>query len=155
MTYRIRGLLPEPFRHLFGQSDAALAAAGVVRVEADAQPGFPCRITLKDAGPGERLLLLNHAHHDVPTPYRSAYAIYVREGAAPAAEHVDALPPMVERRTLALRGFDRDGMLRAALLTVPGEAQSGLEALFGQPDVATIHAHNAAYGCFLAQIDRH
>lgn len=71
---------PAPFERLFGLPDEALAAAGAIRVIANAQPGFPCRITLADAAPGEALLLVNHEHLPVDTPYRSRHAIYVREG---------------------------------------------------------------------------
>src|SRR3546814_14901939 len=85
MTYAITGLDPEPFAPLFAMSDAELAALGACRVTADADRGFPCRISLEDARAGEELILLTHVSHDVATPYRSAYAIYVRPGVAAAA----------------------------------------------------------------------
>lgn len=154
MSYRIAGLAPDRFQALFGQSDKALAAGGVVRVTADSKPGFPCRITLEDAEPGETLLLLNHTDHDVATPYRNAYAIYVRERACEAAEYADALPPVFANRPIALRGYDASGMLRGALLRLPGEAESGIHLLFERPEIAYIHAHNAAHGCFAARVDR-
>lgn len=53
MPFRITGLSPESFQPLFGLSGAALAARGVIRQIADKRPGFPCRITLEDAEPGE------------------------------------------------------------------------------------------------------
>ena len=106
MTYRIEGLAPARFQNLFGLADGELAKHHVVRVTADSKPGFPCRITLEDAEPGETLILLNHVSHDVTTPYRTAYAIYVREGAGAAATFVDETPPVFEGRTLSLRGFD-------------------------------------------------
>jgi hypothetical protein len=53
-----------------------------------------------------------------------------------------------------LRGFDAAGMLRGARLADPGEADAGIRALFAQAEIAYIHAHNAAYGCFAARIDR-
>lgn len=154
MAYRIEGLRREPFEVLFGLGDEALAARGARRVIADSKPGFPCRITLEDAEPGERLILVNHVSHDVATPFRSAYAIFVREGAAEPAHYVDALPPVFERRTLGLRGFDAEGMLRGALLAMPGEAERRIRALFERPEIASIHAHNAAHGCFVARIVR-
>lgn len=153
MTYRIAGLPAEQFRHLFGQSEAALAAQGVVRVRADARPGFPCRISLEDAEPGETLLLLNHTDHDVATPYRNSFAIYVRESAEAAATLVDSLPPVFQGRPIALRGYDATGMLRAATLKT-GDVEAGIDALFARPEIAYIHAHNAAYGCFAARIER-
>ena len=153
MTYRIEGLAPQAFESLFGMMDGELAAHGAVRVVADG-PGFPCRVSLEDAAAGETLILVNHVSHDVPTPYRSAYAIYVREAAARAA-FVDETPPVFAGRPLGLRGFDAAGMLKGALLALPGEADARIRDLFARPEIATIHAHNAAHGCFVARIERH
>ncbi len=152
MAYRIEGLAPQAFESLFGMMDGELAACGAVRVVADG-PGFPCRVSLEDAAPGETLILVNHVSHDVPTPYRSAYAIYVREAAAQAS-FVDETPPVFAGRPLGLRGFDAEGMLKGALLALPGEADAKIRALFARPEIATIHAHNAAHGCFVARIER-
>lgn len=154
MVYRIEGLAPSAFADLAGMSDAELAARSAVRVTADSPTGYPCRVTLEEAAPGERLILLNHVSHDVPTPFRTAYAIYVREGAAEAARYEDEAPEALDRRTIGLRGFDRDGMLRGALLALPGEADNRIRELLDRPEIETIHAHNAAYGCFLAKIER-
>lgn len=154
MTYRIEGLPPEAYRSLVGLDEQSLARRGARLVTADSKPGFPCRVTLEDAEPGERLILFNHVSHDVPTPFRSAYAIYVRETAQVPACYVDEPPPVFSGRALGLRGFDSDGMLRGALLALPGEADSKIRALFERPEIATIHAHNAAAGCFAAKIVR-
>jgi Protein of unknown function (DUF1203) len=154
MTYRITGLSPEPFADLIGADAAMLAERGAVRVTAAAKPGYPCRITLDDAEPGETLILLNHVSHDVATPYRSAYAIYVREAATETAIFEDAVPPVFENRPMAFRGFDADGMLCNAALALPGEADAKIRMLFDQPDIAYLHAHNAAHGCFSAKVER-
>jgi hypothetical protein len=154
MTYRIDGLRPEDFSGLLGLAEDALARRGARRVIADSKPGFPCRVTLEDAEPGEALILFNHVSHDVPTPFRSAYAVYVRDGAREPASYIDETPPVFEGRALGLRGFDGEGMLRGALLALPGEADSKIRALFERPEIETIHAHNAAAGCFAAKIVR-
>lgn len=153
MTYAIIGLDPTPFAPLFALGDADLAAAGARRVTATADRGFPCRISLEDAREGEALILLHHVSHDVATPFRSAYAIYVRAGVA-AARFVDTLPPVFEGRTLALRAFDADGMLRTARLAGPGEADAAIRDLFADAAISYIDAHNAAHGCFAARIER-
>ena len=153
MAYRITGLDPEPFKPLFALTDEALAERSARRVTATNKPGFPCRISLVDAEPGEDVILVHHVSHDADTPYRSAYAIYVREGVEPAT-FVDEVPPVFENRPLAFRGFDSEGMLRGALLAAPGEADARIRELFERPEIASIHAHNAAYGCFAAKIER-
>jgi len=154
MTYRIAGLEPEPFAALFALDDAALAARNARRVTASADRGFPCRVSLEDAREGEELILFHHTSHDVATPYRSAYAIYVRQGATPA-DYVDRTPPVFEGRPLGLRGFDGEGNLRDARLALPGEADGKIRDLFVNPEIAYIHAHNAAHGCFAARVERH
>src|SRR5690606_21970117 len=153
MTYLIEGLCPDRFAPLFALDDASLAAINARRVTATADRGFPCRISLEDARAGEELILLHHVSHDVATPYRSAYAIYVRRGVA-AARWRDTLPPVFAGRTLALRAFGADGMLRIARLAGPGEVDGAIRDLFADPATAYIDAHNAAHGCFAARIER-
>jgi hypothetical protein len=152
MAYRIEGLAPERFAGLFEMSDEALAEHHARRAVADG-PGFPCRITLEEAQVGEALVLLNHVSNDAETPFRASHAIYVRR-ADKAGSYTDETPPIFATRTLGLRGFDAEGMLRGALLALPGEADAKIRALFERPEVAEIHAHNAALGCFLARIER-
>ena len=155
MTYRIRGLDPAPFQPLFALPDDDLANRGVMRMKVTGKPSFPCRVTLEDREIGEQVLLLNHVSHDVANPYRASHAIFVTEGADEAAEFVDEVPPVLSTRILSLRGFDDQGLMTEALLTQPGEAEAGIRRLFDNPDIATIHAHNATRGCFAARIERY
>lgn len=153
MTYRIRGLDPAPYKPLFGLSDEKLAEQGIVRM-AVTDRTFPCRVSLTDRAIGESVLLLNHVSHDVANPYRASHAIFVTEADEEPADYVDEVPPVFEPRVLSLRGFDRDGMMAEAILTQPGEADAGIRKLFANPEIETIHAHNATRGCFAAKIER-
>lgn len=153
MSYVVRGLDPTPFRPLFGLPDELLAERGVVRMTVDS-PTFPCRVSLTDRAIGEKVLLLNHISHDVANPYRAAHAIFITETDEEPAEYVDRIPPVFEKRILSLRGFDRQGMMAEAILTQPGEADEGIRKLFANPEIETIHAHNATRGCFAAKIER-
>ena len=128
MTYRIRGLDPALFRHLFGLPDEVLAAHGARRCIADAKPGFPDRIEVCDVEPGETLLLLNHVHQPADTPYRASHAIFVREGAERALDMVDAIPEAMRVRPISLRAFDAAGeMVDADLVDAvdPATARNG------------------------------
>ena len=154
MTYRITGIDPAPYRHLFGLSDEELAGHGVVRMTVTEKPRFPCRVSLTDRDLGESVLLVNHVSHDVANSYRASHAIFVTEAIEEPAEYVDEVPPVFVPRVLSLRGFDRQGMMAEAVLTQPGEADAGIRKLFGNPEVETIHAHNATRGCFAAKITR-
>lgn len=150
----VRGLHPAPFRPLYGLGEAALAERQVVRVTADAMPGFPCRVTLEDAAPGETLLLLNYEHLPVATPYRSRHAIFVREGAGAAAVVADRLPEQLARRLLSIRAFDDQGMMTDAEVLEGAVAEPLVRDWLARPEVAYLHAHNARRGCFAARIER-
>jgi hypothetical protein len=149
MTYHIAGLDPA----LFADTEKRIGE-GAIRVVADRAGSYPCRVTLEDAEAGESLLLLNFVSADVPTPFRASHAIFVREGARAAPVYRDAVPPMLDRRTLSLRGFDRAGMLRTASIAQPGWADGGIRGLLDNEEIAYVDAHNAAWGCFLARAER-
>lgn len=153
-SFRISGLPLAPFEPLFALSDSALAERGIRRVVADEYPGFPCRVSLVDAQPGETLLLLNYLHHDVNGPYRGSGPIYVREHATPADLAQDESPEVLRHRLLSVRAYDAAGMLRAADVVEGRELPSLVTSMFADPDVAYLHAHNAKPGCFSCRIDR-
>lgn len=155
MSFVIRGLSPAPFLPLFALDDDVLAARNVRRVVADADRGFPCRLSLEDAKQGETLLLLPWDHHDVAGPYRASGPIYVREAAtqrAPARFH-DALPFAFLHRLLSLRAYDGDGMMRGAEVVQGEDAAPELTRLLAIPGVAYLHIHNARPGCYAARVD--
>lgn len=157
MSYRFTGIDPA-FVHRLATDPVAAGAHAAEPILATIATGFPCRVTLEDAAPGEPLLLFAFTSNDSRSAFATRYAVYVRRNAVAAATFMDALPPILERRTIALRAFDGEGRLRAACLAAPTgqghEAEAALPRLFADPVVASVHVHNAAYGCFLARADR-
>jgi len=154
MSFRVRGLDPAPFRHLFGLDASELAQRGAVRCIADTRPGYPDRIEVRDAEPGESLLLLNHTHQPAPSPYRASHAIYVREGAETPLDLVDALPQAMLIRPISLRGFDAAGMMLDADLVEGSGLEPAIGRLLANPEIAYLHAHYARRGCYAALIER-
>jgi hypothetical protein len=152
MNFTVHGLSPAPFRPLYGLSEGELAKRRARRVIAGAA-GFPERVELRDAEPGETLLLVNFEHQDADTPYRSSHAIYVREGATEAWSG-DHLPEVMRKRLLSLRGFSSEGLMVDADVVEGRQAEPLIERLFADPEVAYIHAHYARPGCYAARIDR-
>jgi len=153
MGFRILGLAAEPFAELFSLPDEALAARGAVRVTADASPGYPCRISLTDAAPGEEVILVHHQHHATDSPFRSGYAIYVRAGER-MFDEVDRVPQMLRSRLLSLRAFDAQGMLLDADVVEGGDVETLIARLFANARVAYIHVHFARPGCYAALVER-
>ena len=155
MSFVVSGLPIEPFRPLFGLPDAALAAQGAIRYAVDRPVGFPCRITLEDARPGDTVLLLNYEHQPAETPYRSAHAIFVCEQATETRRAVDEIPPaLAVRPAISLRAFDAAGMMVDAEIRPGSDLVPVIERMFAENAVAYIHAHNAGRGCYAARIDR-
>ncbi|MGO9741241.1 MAG: DUF1203 domain-containing protein [Roseiarcus sp.] len=154
MSFRIKGLSPEPFRPLFGLDEAELARRGVRRYRVDRCPGFPDRITMRDAEIGDTALLLNYLSHPVDSPYRTSYAIFVREGAEQVYDRVDEVPPAMRVRLLSLRGFGGDGFLLDADVVEGREVEPLIARLFANPRIAYIHAHNARHGCYSGLVER-
>jgi hypothetical protein len=154
MSFRITGLDPAPFRALFGLDDDALRAHGAIRCRVDAPTGFPDRIELRDAQPGETVLLLNYTHQAADTPFRASHAIFVREGAAAAREYAGEVPEVLKTRVISLRGFSARGMLVDAAVAEGEAIAPAIERLFGNAKIAYLHAHFAAPGCYAARVDR-
>lgn len=154
MSFRITGLSPEPFRHLFGLPDAALAAHGVRRYIADEKPGFPDRVELRDAEPGETLLLLNYTHQPADTPYRSSHAIFVREGAEATYDRRGEVPEALRVRRLSLRAFGADDFMVDAELVEGRLVEGAIERFLADPRVAYLHVHYAQRGCYAARVER-
>jgi len=155
MSYVVTGLAPDAYAALFALPDAELAARGARRLVADADRGYPCRVSLEDARAGEHLLLVNHASNAVDGPYRSAFAIFVRE-AAEQAHYLDEMPPVFRGRPLSLRAYDAAGDLVTARLSPADDGhEPAIHELLAEPQVDHIDAHNAAHGCFAARIDRY
>ena len=154
MGFQISGLDYAGFAPLFGMTDEQLRQRNIVRRIADARPGFPCRVSLQDAQPGETLLLVNYEHLAVASPYRARHAIYVRENARRAESGANEIPEVMRTRVLSLRAYDRAGMMLDADV-VQGEGVAPvIQRMFGNADVEFIHAHNAKQGCYSARIDR-
>ena len=154
MAFRITGLSPEPFRHLFGLSEGALSERGVKRYAADQKPGFPDRIEMRDAEPGETLLLLNHTCQPANTPYRATHAIFVREGATDTYDQVDRVPEVMRVRLLSLRAYSTEGMMLDADVVEGTQIETAIGRFFANSDVSYIHVHNAKQGCYSGRIDR-
>lgn len=154
MTFRISGLDPASFSHLYGMSDADLADHGARRYRVDKTPGFPDRIELRDLAPGESAILLNFVHQPADTPYRANHAIFIREGANAAHVAIGAVPDVIRIRPISLRAFDEAGEMLDADLVDGRDIEVLIARLFADPAVAYLHAHYAKRGCYAARIDR-
>lgn len=153
MSFRITGLSPEPFTALFSMDDTQLHARHARRVVAQAGGGYPCRISLTDASAGDELILVNHEHLAVDTPYRSRHAIYVRAGEQ-RFDAVDVVPEQLRTRLLSLRAFDASGLLVWADVLEGTDLEPVIDRAFAHSRTDFLHLHYAKPGCYAARVDR-
>lgn len=155
MTFRIHALSLAPVQPLFALDDDALTAMGARRMVADAPHSAPCRVSLMDAEPGERLILLSHRHLDEPSsPYRSEGPIFVREAAVEATPEPGAVPEMLARRLLSVRVYDANWMMTDADMVEGRDLAARLTEWIADGGAARIHMHTARRGCFMAGAER-
>jgi hypothetical protein len=152
MSFRITGLPADKFQPLFAMSDDELKHHGALRLTADG-PGYPCRVSLTDAAPGDELILVHYEHQDADTPFRASHAIYVR----PGEERYDAIaeiPAQLRKRLLSIRAFDAKGMMLEADVADGTAVEPVIAHMFGNDKVAYLHLHYARQGCYAARVDR-
>lgn len=154
-SFLITGIAPEDAVNLFALSDEALAQRGATRMRANTKPGFPCRVSLSDADPGEELILFSFKHHDVNTPYQASGPVFVRKDALPANLAPDEIPAHLSHRQLSLRAYNAGAMMVKAQTAQGDSLGSALDSLFANAEVDYVHIHNAAYGCFLCKANRY
>jgi hypothetical protein len=154
MSFRILGLPAAPFAPLFELDDEALEARLIHRFVADEPHSAPCRVSLDDAVPGERLLLMAYEHQPAASPFRASGPIFVRETARAAFDETGVAPPALARRTLSARAYDARGMMVKGLVVPGAEVGDLLAAWFREAEVDQIHLHYAARGCFAARAVR-
>lgn len=151
--FRFVALPEETFAPLFDKTDAELQKLGARRVVAHAKPGYPCRVSLTDAEPGETVLLVPFVHHDADSPYRSSGAIFVRRAAA-ARPAVNEVPALFRGRLMSLRAYDAEGMMVDCEVMEGKDLEAGIRRMFEDRSVSYLHAHNAKPGCFAAAVVR-
>ena len=154
MNYRITGLDPAPFRDLYGMDQGELLRRGVHRSLVTTPHSAPDRIELRDAEPGETVLLLNHVYLDAASPYRGTHAIYVREWAEQCYDSINQVPLALQTRLISLRAFDANANMVDAEVTEGTELEPLIEQFLSRREVTFLHAHHARRGCYAARILR-
>jgi hypothetical protein len=152
INFQIQALAKQNFQSLMALDDIALAFHHARWVSVDAEPGYPCRVSLTDAAIGERVLGLSFEHHPASSFYRACGPIFVREFATQATLAINQIPQFLRHRSLSLRAYSGDHFMLAAKVVKGSVLESAINALFGEHDLAYIHIHNAGPGCFMCAV---
>ncbi len=154
MDFQISTLPRDRFAHLFGLGDEALAESGARRYVADRKPGFPCRVTLQDAEPGERVILIPFQHQRDGSPFQASGPIFVREAAVDVAVPASTIPELLRSRLLSVRAYDGDDLMIDAEVVDGPDVEGTIARLLADDRARYLHVHFARRGCFACRIDR-
>jgi hypothetical protein len=154
MGFRISGLPLESFERFFALDAAGLESAGVVELVAAEEGTWPCRVSLQDAVPGERVLLLNYRHQPAASPYAASGPIVVRRAAGATRIAVNEVPAQQRSRLLSVRAYDERHWIVGGEVAPGTELEVVIGRYFADPRVSYLHLHNARYGCYAARVDR-
>jgi hypothetical protein len=152
--FQFVALPAELFTLLFSMNDADLESLGAKRMIVDAQPGFPCRVSLMDAPVSERVILTRFQHHEANSPYQSSGPIFVREIAQTAKPEVNKIPRMFNHRLLSVRAYDEAAMMQGARVVEGRALEETIRDFFVNEAISYLHIHNAAPGCFNCTVQR-
>jgi hypothetical protein len=125
----------------------------VERLTADG--GEPVRCCLRDASPGEGLLLFGYQPPLPPSPYREVGAVLAHAEPCAGPADVHAYPPDWRGRPQVLRAYDERGRIHDATTTHDGQdPEAAIARLLAVPGVAEVHSRNIAWGCYMCAITR-
>lgn len=144
----------EYFTHLLSMNNDELASLHARRMIVDTHPGYPCRVSLRDASPGERVILTHFQHHEANSPYQSTGPIFVREMAETAKPGVNEIPAMFNHRLLSVRAYDQGAMMKNARVVEGTALEETIRNFFANEAISYLHIHNAAPGCFNCTVQR-
>ncbi len=154
IKFLIKALTKNNFHELMLKEDEELKDSHAVWLTVDADPGYPCRVSLSDAKIGERVLALSFCHHNVDSPYRASGPIFVREKAQMAKLDINEVPEMLRHRLLSVRSYNSGNLMVGAEVVHGKELKSAIDRQFQNSDVEYIHIHNANPGCFNCSVYR-
>jgi hypothetical protein len=129
---------------------------GAPAVHRVAEGGEPCRRCLRDAAPGERLVLTSYNPFAGTSPYTGDGPVFVHaDGCRAFPSEPGAVSEQVhDDRTLSIRAYDADAMMTDAAVLGGEEFAERARALLGGDDVDFLHVHFAGPGCFAFRVDR-
>lgn len=152
VTFQIHAL---PVDLLDGVRRGSVDASGAPAEHVVAEGGEPLRCCLRDARPGEALLLFGYAPPIPPGPYREVGPVFAHAEPCEEPARGDSYPADWRRRPQVLRAYDRRGWIHPATRVHDGQdPEAAIAEVFADPGVVQVHSRNIAYGCFMFVVTR-
>ena len=109
----------------------------------------PLRCCLREARPGEELLLIAYTPPGTSGPYAERGPVFIHAAPCPGYQTPDLYPPELSHRQQVVRAYDHQGRIADGILAADGDhATEAIHALLRRPDVSLVHLRNVGYGCY-------
>lgn len=132
-------------------------AGNTVRVLVNTEPsGTPLRCCLREAGPGETVMLLAWSPFELSGPYTEVGPVFVHAQECGGYLATHEFPAAWRHRDQVVRGYDAAGDMVAAEVATAPHVEEVMLRLLLRDDVVVVHLRNVAAGCYMlaATLDR-
>jgi hypothetical protein len=120
-----------------------------------ADGGEPLRCCLRNASPGEALILFGYAPPIPASPYTEIGAVFAHAEACAGPQHDDRYPADWHGKPQALRAYDARGWIHPATTTHDGsDPEKAIATVLAHEGVVQVHSRNLAYGCYMFAVTR-
>jgi len=151
MDFRIHAIPPAALESVRARK---LDASGNPVEHVTAEGGEPLRCCLRNARPGEALLLFGYEPPIGKSPYREVGAVFAHAEACGGRETSAGYPSDWRQKPQVLRAYDRRGWIRDAVVHQGTNAEAEIARLLRDPEAVQLHSRNVAYGCFMFVVTR-
>jgi hypothetical protein len=146
MQFRIQAISPEDLEQV---RTTGLDVSGYPVEHVTAEGAEPLRCCLRNARPGEKLILFGYEPPIGKSPYREIGPVFACEERCGGPSADRAYPADWRSKPQVLRSYDRRGFIRDAIVHDGTDPESVITRLLAHPDTAQLHSRNVAYGCFM------
>jgi hypothetical protein len=124
-------------------------AGNQVSVRVVTEGGSPVRCCLREAVPGDRLLLIAYTPPGTAGAYAERGPVFIHAEPCDGYRTPDRYPPGLSHRQQVVRAYNHDGQIADGVLASDGEhATAVIRDLLARPGVALVHLRNVGYGCY-------
>ena len=124
-------------------------AGNPLDVKIDQDGGEPLRCCLREARPGERLLLIAYTPPGTAGAYVERGPVFVHAERCDGYLTPNEYPPEFAHRQQVVRAYDGQGRIVGGVLAADGrQAQTVIVELLARPEAELVHLRNVGYGCY-------
>jgi hypothetical protein len=116
--------------------------------------GEPLRCCLRDARPGEALILFGYEPPIGNSPYREIGAVFAHADGCDGPATGGGYPSEWLGRRQVLRSYDRRGWILDATVHDGTDPEVEIARLLADKRAVQLHSRNVAYGCFMFAVTR-